>query len=917
MATYGTLSSLGGPRDHLDRLVADILDDADDCPLGENPYREAELLKSDASQKDICNPEGKVAEIVPNSFIKNGRCSSGSSSNGDSRDSGYECGIASGSVSTPSSSRRTTSSSDNFSTPTLSSASEAHSPSSEKNSADNNSFNVNLQTSPAIKQDEDNNRSSTIFMKNEIDDLLDSSMPAKERMENHGRYVNQPKMGSGCDLDKEKMKLSMEGNNIIDPSLAKTNMPGQLQKISTSISDYNPQLLENMNVLEKDSSVDSQVAALQQAVAMMKMGNMFDTESKRNADEKISNSSSNIYQRHSTTDSSKEYARDDQSVSSLSSQEQKQGIFLENMLSMPGILGSAPNQKMNHSTFDPQPKISENLQLGVNQNMETSNFGKQNNEDGMLNSALLENLTALAKLDELSSQSNQSLMDMPNNMLQNSGAANKGDGHFNRNQGQELFQRTFPNNGYPMENFPPNYRYNGQQKMYQQQNPSSNLPSDQQTALLQLAAIAAASEQQNSPFGPSPRSMKSPNSYPFSMQANSGFNTGMVERHRGMAVGGRGSPSFGQYGMDPMTHVQDNMRYFRGDTAGRYNNLYGGTPNNGQIPNTMRTMEQKHYAGNSAFLNSGTFDLQNQASGGYINPGNGMIPASTTADLTNSEGSQMQIRCKFGQLGQGRGQFNAPHGFCLGGRDEEIVVADTHNHRIQVFDKNGNFRYMFGSPGKEEGCLWYPRKVVVMKNTTGNFVVCDRGCERSRMQIFSPQGHFIRRIAIRFIDIVAGLAVQCWGDGHIVAVDSVTPTIFVLAEDGRLIKYHECSEFMNEPSDIAVFGRDYYICDFKGHSVVVVNEEGQFLRRIGSEKVTCFPNGIDISDAGDVLIGDSHGNQFHVAVYDKDAQLVSQFVCPNVKVSRCCGLKITMEGYIVTLAKNNHHVLVLNTLYVS
>jgi len=46
---------------------------------------------------------------------------------------------------------------------------------------------------------------------------------------------------------------------------------------------------------------------------------------------------------------------------------------------------------------------------------------------------------------------------------------------------------------------------------------------------------------------------------------------------------------------------------------------------------------------------------------------------------------------------------------------------------------------MFGNAGKEEGSLWYPRKVVVMKNATGNFVVCDRGCERSRMQIFSPQ----------------------------------------------------------------------------------------------------------------------------------------------------------------------------------
>ena len=48
--------------------------------------------------------------------------------------------------------------------------------------------------------------------------------------------------------------------------------------------------------------------------------------------------------------------------------------------------------------------------------------------------------------------------------------------------------------------------------------------------------------------------------------------------------------------------------------------------------------------------------------------------------------------------------------------------------------------------------------------------------------------------------------------------------------------------------------------------------------------MTCFPNGIDISDAGDVLIGDSHGNKFHVAVYDKTANCVSQFECPHVKV---------------------------------
>ncbi|XP_066998837.2 B-box type zinc finger protein ncl-1 [Anabrus simplex] len=295
----------------------------------------------------------------------------------------------------------------------------------------------------------------------------------------------------------------------------------------------------------------------------------------------------------------------------------------------------------------------------------------------------------------------------------------------------------------------------------------------------------------------------------------------------------------------------------------------------------------------------------NSANGGPA--GSFHHPRAATGKLT-----PMQIRCKYGQLGPSKGQFNSPHGFCLG-TEEDIIVADTNNHRIQVFEKTGTFKFQFGIPGKEEGQLWYPRKVAVMRNT-GKFVVCDRGNERSRMQIFTKNGHFIKKIAIRYIDIVAGLAVT--SQGHIVAVDSVSPTVFVISESGDLLRWFDCSDYMREPSDIAISGKEYFVCDFKGHCVVVFNEEGQFLRRIGCESVTNFPNGIDISDAGDVLVGDSHGNRFHVAVFSRDGSLLSEFECPYVKVSRCCGLKITSEGYVVTLAKNNHHVLVLNTLYI-
>lgn len=57
---------------------------------------------------------------------------------------------------------------------------------------------------------------------------------------------------------------------------------------------------------------------------------------------------------------------------------------------------------------------------------------------------------------------------------------------------------------------------------------------------------------------------------------------------------------------------------------------------------------------------------------------------------------------------------------------------------------------------------------------------------------------------LRYIDIVAGLAVT--SKGHIVAVDSVSPTVFVISEDGELVRWFDCSDYMREPSDIAIRG---------------------------------------------------------------------------------------------------------------
>lgn len=199
--------------------------------------------------------------------------------------------------------------------------------------------------------------------------------------------------------------------------------------------------------------------------------------------------------------------------------------------------------------------------------------------------------------------------------------------------------------------------------------------------------------------------------------------------------------------------------------------------------------------------------FQSGPMGNGIGSMGGMGGGSGNSVAGRSKAASMQIRYKFGSLGPSKGYFNSPHGFCLG-VEEEIIVADTNNHRVQVFDKNGQWKFQFGVPGKDEGQLWYPRKVAVMRTINSKFVVCDRGNERSRMQIFTKNGHFIKKIAIRYIDIVAGLAVT--NKGHIVAVDSVSPTVFIISEDGELVHWFDCSDYMREPSDIAINGM-YFI----------------------------------------------------------------------------------------------------------
>jgi DNA-binding beta-propeller fold protein YncE len=95
---------------------------------------------------------------------------------------------------------------------------------------------------------------------------------------------------------------------------------------------------------------------------------------------------------------------------------------------------------------------------------------------------------------------------------------------------------------------------------------------------------------------------------------------------------------------------------------------------------------------------------------------------------------------KFGSEGSGDGQFRYPRDVTYDHNNNRIIVADTGNHRIQVFDTNGNFLFKFGNFGFDDGQFNYPFGVAYDHNNN-RIIVADTF--NDRIQVFDTNGNFL------------------------------------------------------------------------------------------------------------------------------------------------------------------------------
>ena len=232
------------------------------------------------------------------------------------------------------------------------------------------------------------------------------------------------------------------------------------------------------------------------------------------------------------------------------------------------------------------------------------------------------------------------------------------------------------------------------------------------------------------------------------------------------------------------------------------------------------------------------------------------------------DGQGQFISC-FGSYGAGDGEIDCLAGIAVTS-EGQLVIADRYNHRIQIFNNDGSYCRKFGGEGAGDGQLSYPWGIAV--DSSNNIYVCDK--ENHRVQVFDLNGRFVRKFGS------------------------------LGRNDGQLENPH----YLSISPDNKVL-----ISDTNNHRIHVFTTSGRFVRVFGKNGSQSgefnFPKGIAVDHNGFIIVADSGNNR--VQIFRADGRFFCSFGSrgnSDGKFKGVEGLCVTRNGTIMVCDKENHRI---------
>lgn len=226
----------------------------------------------------------------------------------------------------------------------------------------------------------------------------------------------------------------------------------------------------------------------------------------------------------------------------------------------------------------------------------------------------------------------------------------------------------------------------------------------------------------------------------------------------------------------------------------------------------------------------------------------------------------------WGTKGSGEGEFLFDSGgIGFGGvafdQDGNIYVADSGNHRIQMFAPDRTFITAWGEDGFQDGELRSP--VAIAVDRQGRVYVSDRGA--GEIDIFDPRRVSLSSAQSPWIASWDGLGapvgIAIDGDGNVWVADEGSTKVLKFSPSGERLatwdQYGVLDGMLINPSGIAVDAQGRVFVSDRDNRVQIFAPDGKFLASWGNygsaEGQFNGPYGVTVDDDGNIYVAEDFG----------------------------------------------------------
>lgn len=200
-------------------------------------------------------------------------------------------------------------------------------------------------------------------------------------------------------------------------------------------------------------------------------------------------------------------------------------------------------------------------------------------------------------------------------------------------------------------------------------------------------------------------------------------------------------------------------------------------------------------------------------------------------------------------------------------KDGRVAVADTHYHRVVMFDQEGKVLSLHGDHGKGHGDFHFP--VAIVQDPDENYYVAEYG-GGDRVQKFDVNG--------KFLTVFGGFGSGdgefqrpsgiVWHEGHIFVADAINNRVQVFKDSGAFVRIAGAPDALpplHYPYDLAKGpSGDLYVVEYGGNRLTRIDTQGRVVGTFGSAGTSSdqfsTPWGVAVDSAGTVVVCDT-GNR--------------------------------------------------------